>query len=163
MPTSSSSPPSPPPTSASLPIFTTVDCEFLQLDAEGARLFDSAADGALGGEPERASLFSFRQVIVVEVAESAAAAGGGASASAPGAATRFLEIEVDVDRVPNASIGSGGEAAARAPEPLAFLTLGGPGWARAAALLGLVPGTAVRFEKDAETGFVHASRAARWF
>ena len=163
-----------PSTSVSVPIFTSLDCEFLQLSAEGARLFDAAADGALGGAPERASLFAFSQLVVVEAAVAAGAgsappaAGAARPSEAPAPATRLLEkIDVDVDRIPNASSSAnrlreqkGGEAE---EEPPAFLTLGGPGWVRVAELLGLAPGAAVRFERDPQTGFVHASRAARWF
>ena len=156
--------PAPPPASVSVPILASLDCEFLELSAEGARLFDAAADGALGGDhPERASLFSFRQLVVVEAAEAAPAAAGSAGAGpseTPVPAPRRFEIEIDVDRVPNTS-GGGGSGEARA-EPLAFLTLRGPGWVRVAELLGLAPGWAVMFEKDPETGFVHASRTSRW-
>ena len=56
------------PSSASAPLFTGLDCEFIQLSGEAARPFDAAADGALGGDPERASLFAFKQLAVVEVA-----------------------------------------------------------------------------------------------
>jgi len=141
-----------PPTSVSVPLFTGLDCEFLQLSDEAARLFDAAADGALGGDPERASLFAFKQLVVVEVAEAAPAPAGAAAAPSEAPAARSVEIEVDVDRVPNAD---------RVPD--AFLTLGGAGWARVVGLLGLAPGAAVRFERDPETGCVRASRAARWF
>ena len=132
------------PSSASAPLFTGLDCEFIQLSGEATRPFDAAADGALGGDPERASLFAFKQFAVVEVA----------AAPSEAAAARFVEVEVevevDVDRVPDAD---------RVPD--VFVMLGGAGWARVAGLLGLAPGEAVRFEGDPETGYVRASRAAR--
>ena len=130
------------PSSASAPLFTGLDCEFIQLSGEAARPFDAAADGALGGDPERASLFAFKQLVVVDIA----------AAPSEAAAARFVEVEVevDVDRVPDAD---------RVPD--VFVMLGGAGWARVAGLLGLAPGEAVRFEGDPETGCVRASRAAR--
>ena len=132
------------PSSASAPLFTGLDCEFIQLSGEAARPFDAAADGALGGDPERASLFAFKQLVVVEVA----------AAPSEAAAARFVdvvvEVEGDVDRVPDAD-----------GVPDVFVMLGGAGWARVAGLLGLAPGEAVRFEGDPETGCVRASRAAR--
>ena len=120
---------------ASAPLLTGLDGEFIQLRGEAARPSDAAADGALGGDPERASLFAFKQLVVVEVAGAASA--GAAAAPAEAAAARSVEVEVDVDTAPGAD---------RAPD--AFLTLGGPGWARVAGLLGLGPGAAVRFERD---------------
>ena len=65
-----------PPPFANVPIFTPLDLEFLQLSDEAARLFDAAADGALGSENGggggsgggRAALFSLKQLVVVEVA-----------------------------------------------------------------------------------------------
>ena len=122
---------------ASAPLLTGLDGEFIQLRGEAARPYDAAADGALGGDPERASLFAFKQLVVVEVAEAAPAPAGAAAAPSEAPAARSVEVEVDVDRAPGAD---------RAPD--AFLTLGGPGWARVAGLLGLGPGAAVRFERD---------------
>lgn len=168
-------------TSVSVPILTSLDCEFIQLSAEAARLFDAAADGALGGAPERAELFAFKQLVEVDGAAAGAASAPPTSgavrpskAQAPVSRSLLEKVEVDVDRIPNATSSSatrnlreqeeGGEARgnpARAEgEPPAFLTLGGRGWARVAELLGLAPGAAVRFERDPRTGFVHASRAA---
>ena len=98
------------PSSASAPLFTGLDCEFIQLSGEAARPFDAAADGALGGDPERASLFAFKQLVVVKVA----------AAPSEAAAARFVEVEVevevDVDRVPDAD---------RVPD--VFVMLGGAG------------------------------------
>ena len=98
------------PSSASAPLFTGLDCEFIQLSGEAARPFDAAADGALGGDPERASLFAFKQLVVVKVA----------AAPSEAAAARFVEVEVevevDVDRGPDAD-----------GVPDVFVMLGGAG------------------------------------
>jgi len=83
---------------ASAPLLTGLDGEFIQLRGEAARPSDAAADGALGGDPERASLFAFKQLVVVEVAGAASA--GAAAAPAEAAAARSVEVEVDVDRAP---------------------------------------------------------------
>ena len=168
-----------PPASVSVPLFMDIDCVFLQLSDQGARLFDAATDGALGGDPERALPFaSFKQLVIVKVAGSASAGASagnsaGAAAATPSSETpaatdtRFVEVEVDVDRIPNVSDtlpsggSGGGEAKRDSNEPLAFVTVRGPGWAQVANLLSLAPGAVVRFERDPETGFVRVSRVGR--